>query len=156
LEAIHVRPAVEQDFDAIYQFVNELEDTVFDKDIQREIYIENAANHDHIYLIAKAHDIPVGFLSCHIQNLLHHGGRIGEIQEMYVIENVRNHGVGKLLLENLKEMAAAKHVIQLEVTSSFRREAAHQFYEREGFEFTHKKFVHKFLAPLSDNQNDIP
>jgi PhnO protein len=155
LEAIHVRPAVEQDFDAIYQFVNELENEIFNKDIQRGIYLENAANHDHIYLIAKAHDIAVGFLSCHIQNLLHHGGRIGEIQEMYVIENTRNRGVGKMLLENLKEMAAAKHVIQLEVTSSFKRENAHHFYQGEGFEFTHKKFVYKFSASLPDHQNNI-
>ena len=142
MEAIHVRPATQEDFEYVYEFINLLEDEVFDKQRQWEIYLENAGNPNNIYLIAWAHNLAVGFLSCHIQYLLHHGGLVGEIQEMYVNENGRSHGIGKLLIEKLKEMAKARGVLQLEVTSSFRREDAHRFYEREGFAHTHKKFTH--------------
>jgi PhnO protein len=143
LQAIHIRQAEREDFQWIYQFVNELENQVFDEEKQYKIYLENTANPDHIYLLANIGSLPVGFLSCHVQNLLHHGGLVGEIQEMYVIENARNLGVGKKLTDRLKEIAAEKNVLQIEVTSSFKRESAHRFYQRERFEHTHKKFVYR-------------
>lgn len=143
MEAIHIRQATQDDFEYIYGFVNALENEVFDRQMQWEIYIENAGNPNNIYLVAWAHRLAVGFLSCHIQNLLHHGGLIGEIQEMYVNENAQGNGIGKLLIEKLVEMAKARGVLQLEVTSGFKRENAHRFYEREGFGHTHKKFTMK-------------
>ena len=141
MEAIHIRPATADDFEYVYQFVNVLHGEVFDRESQWDIYFDNASNANNIYLMAWAHTLPVGFLSCHTQRLLHHGGLIGEIQEMYVPEGARSHGIGKLLLERCKEIAAANGVLQLEVTSGLKREGAHRFYEREGFLFTHKKFT---------------
>jgi PhnO protein len=143
MEAIQIRAATQDDFEYIYEFINLLEDEVFDRQKQWEIYLENAGNPNNIYLIAWAHSLAVGYLSCHIQNLLHHGGLVGEIQEMYVNENGRGHGIGKLLIDKTKEIARARGVLQLEVTSGFKREDAHRFYEREGFVNTHKKFTHK-------------
>jgi PhnO protein len=143
MEAIQIRAATQDDFEYIYEFINLLEDEVFDRQKQWEIYLENAGNPNNIYLVAWAHSLAVGYLSCHIQNLLHHGGLVGEIQEMYVNENGRGHGIGKLLIDKTKEIARARGVLQLEVTSGFKREDAHRFYEREGFVNTHKKFTHK-------------
>jgi (aminoalkyl)phosphonate N-acetyltransferase len=143
LEAIHVRPATQDDFEYVYQFINLLEDEVFDREKQWEIYLENAANPNNIYLIAWAHSLAVGYLSCHVQNLLHHGGLVGEIQEMYVNENGRGHGIGKLLIDKVVEIATERGILQLEVTSRFIRDGAHRFYEREGFVHTHKKFTKK-------------
>ena len=141
MEAIQIRPATIDDFEYVYAFINLLEDEKFDRQRQWEIYLENAGNPNNIYLIAWAHSLAVGFLSCHVQNLLHHGGLVGEIQEMYVNEN--GHGIGKRLVEGVAEIAKARGVLQLEVTSGFKREAAHRFYEREGFTNTHKKFTKK-------------
>ncbi len=142
MEAIQIRPAAIDDFQYVYDFVNLLEKQEFDREKQWEIYLENACNPNHIYLIAWAHSLAVGYLSCHVQNLLHHGGLVGEIQEMYVNENGRSHGIGKKLIDNVKEIAKARGVLQLEVTSGFNREGAHRFYEREGFVHTHKKFTY--------------
>lgn len=143
MEAIHIRPATIDDFEYVYEFVNLLEDERFDRRTQWEIYLQNAGNPNNIYLIAWAHNLAVGYLSCHVQNLLHHGGLVGEIQELYVNENGRGHGIGKLLVEKAEEIAKARGVLQLEVTSRLTREDAHRFYEREGFNFTHKKFTKK-------------
>ncbi|CAM3485579.1 N-acetyltransferase domain-containing protein [Flavobacterium longum] len=140
MEAIHIRPATIDDFEYVYQFINTLEGQVFDRSAQWEIYVANASNANNIYLMAWAHALPVGYLSCHAQHLLHHGGLVGEIQEMFVTENGRGRGIGKLLLDRCKEIAKANGVLQLEVTSGLMREDAHRFYEREGFLFTHKKF----------------
>jgi PhnO protein len=139
----HVRHATVTDFETVYHFINELEDFVFPRGQQHEIFLENLANLKHIFLIAEIKKNPVGFLSCHVQNLIHHGGLVGEIQEMFVDANYRSHGIGKQLLDELKIIAKKRNFLQIEVTSGFKREKAHAFYEREGFPNTHKKFVFK-------------
>ena len=70
-----------------------------------------------------------------------HGGPVGEIQEMYVEPDYRSHGVGKALIDRLKSIAKTKNWLQLEVTSGLQRGKAHDFYLREGFADTHKKFT---------------
>ncbi|RAR46952.1 GNAT family N-acetyltransferase [Flavobacterium lacus] len=139
----HVRHATVTDFETVYHFINELEDFVFPREQQHEIFLENLANLKHIFLIAEINKNPVGFLSCHVQNLIHHGGLVGEIQEMFVDANYRSHGIGKQLLDELKIIAKKRNFLQIEVTSGFKRGKAHVFYEREGFPNTHKKFVFK-------------
>ncbi|RXR28513.1 GNAT family N-acetyltransferase [Flavobacterium piscinae] len=140
-----IRPVSETDFEAVYQFINALEDFVFPKASQQAIFLENLSNPKHIFLLAEINQIPVGFISCHVQNLIHHGGLVGEIQEMFVLEQYRSKQIGKQLLDELKKIAKEKNILQLEVTSSFKREKAHAFYEREGFPNTHKKFVCKIF-----------
>lgn len=142
METISIRPADTSDFETIYHFINLLEADTFDRSVQQQLFQENVSNPNIIYLLAFTENQAVGFLSCHIQNLLHHAGKIGEIQEMYVDEKARGLGVGKKLIDEIKAIAQQKKVLQLEVTSSFKREAAHRFYAREKFIFTHKKFTH--------------
>lgn len=139
-----IRPVTETDFEAVYHFINALEDCVFPKASQQAIFLENLSNPKHVFLLAVINQIPVGFISCHVQNLIHHGGLVGEIQEMYVDEKYRSQQIGKQLLDVLKTVAKQNNLLQLEVTSGFKREKAHAFYEREGFPHTHKKFVHKW------------
>ncbi len=138
-----IRPVTPTDFEAVYAFINTLEDCVFPKESQRQIFLENLANPKHIFLLAEINQIPVGFLSCHVQNLIHHGGLVGEIQEMYVDANYRSRQIGQQLLDELKKLSKQNNLLQIEVTSGFKREKAHAFYEREGFFHTHKKFVLK-------------
>ncbi len=136
-----IRSVTPTDFEAVYTFINALEDCVFPKESQHRIFLENLANPKHIFLLAEINQIPVGFLSCHVQNLIHHGGLVGEIQEMYVDANYRSRQIGQQLLNELKTLAKQNNLLQIEVTSGFKREKAHAFYEREGFLHTHKKFV---------------
>ncbi|MEP4091766.1 GNAT family N-acetyltransferase, partial [Reichenbachiella sp.] len=132
------------DFNSIYNFVNELEQTVFNVEDLKRAFESNVNNPDHIYLIAEMNDEPVGYLSCHSQLLLHHGGqKIAEIQEMYVNPESRKNGIGKGLVDELKRIAKLKEVEQLEVTSNNKRGDTHRFYEREKFVQSHKKFTYR-------------
>jgi PhnO protein len=138
-----IRRVIETDFEVVYHFINALEERVFDKKSQHAIFIENLSNPKHIFLLAEINQTPIGFLSCHVQNLIHHGGLVGEIQEMFVDEKYRSQQIGTQLLIKLKSIAKQNNLLQIEVTSSFKREKAHAFYEREGFPHTHKKFIFK-------------
>ena len=142
--AIAVRRASGGDFNAVHQFICELQDRYFDKVALEGIYLKNISHPDHIYLVAVEGSNVVGYGSCHIQHLLHHGGKVAEIQEMFVASGHRNKGTGKLLMAAMKEAAKAKGALQLEVTTRAVREAAIRFYMGEGFEDSHKKLVHYF------------
>lgn len=143
VKPIAIRLATVADFETVYNFINLLEGEILDETKQRAIFAENLIDPNVIYLLAFADESPVGFLSLHIQNLMHHAGKIGEIQEMYVTESARSLGIGKQLIDRIKAIAKERNVIQVEVTSRLARAAAHRFYEREDFAFTHKKFLHK-------------
>ena len=93
-----------------------------------------------MYLIAWAKK-PVAYLSCHMQALLHHGGEVAEIQEMYVVPEQRGHGIGKQLVDKLKGILRRRKVKRIEVTSQVYRRKAHKFYEGENFKLTSRKFV---------------
>ena len=138
---MEIRNAINEDFATIHQFVTELENQEFNYEKQKNIFTKNIANTDNIYLVAHENNKPIGYLSCHIQNLLHHGGPIAEIQEMFVVAEKRNAGIGKMLIDRLIQLAKQKGVLQIEVTSNNDRHQTHKFYERENFRFTHKKFV---------------
>ena len=138
---IQIRKAENKDFKIIYNFINELENAIFDEKIQQVIFSENLKNENIIYVLAFQNDEPAGFISCHAQWLLHHAALIGEIQEMIVAEKFRSQGVGKLLIAELIALAKSKGINQLEVASSKKRESAHRFYLREGFDQSHFKFT---------------
>lgn len=139
---INIRKANESDFGSIYQFVNELEETIFGHENQKKAFEQNIKNKNYIYLVAELNNKPIGFVSCHSQNLLHHAGqKIAEIQEMYVIPEKRKIGVGKKLIDKLKSVAKQNGIVQLEVTSNKKRTETHRFYQSEKFVNTHEKFT---------------
>ncbi|MEO9852569.1 MAG: GNAT family N-acetyltransferase [Reichenbachiella sp.] len=141
---LNIKIANDDDFNSIYNFVNELEQTVFNVEDLKRAFESNVNNPDHIYLIAEMNDESVGYLSCHSQLLLHHGGqKIAEIQEMYVNPESRKNGIGKGLVDELKRIAKLKEIEQLEVTSNNKRGDTHRFYEREKFVQSHKKFTYR-------------
>ena len=117
---------------------------MFDKNRQQILFEKNIQIKENIYLVAEFNNKAVGFISCHVQNLLHHSGPVGEIQEMFVEFEHRSSGIGMKLLNEVKRLAKEKGVLHLEVTSNKKRKAAHTFYLREGFINSHEKFVFQF------------
>jgi len=146
-DTYYVRPAALTDFEAIYGFVNILEDTVFEKDVLYSIFKGNIVMDLNVYLVACGanHEV-VGYVSCHGQYLLHHAGLVGEIQELFVSADKRGEGIGRLLVDSVKDRARHMGMVQLEVTANVKRLATHSFYEQQGFAQTHKKFVYPFIG----------
>lgn len=144
-DEVLIREAIPLDFPVIYNFINQLEDEVFDEEKQRSFFAINIQQEHYCYRVAVLNREIVGYISCHTQILLHHGGRIGEIQELFVAVNKRGYGIGKLLIDAVKEWSRQNEVLQLEVTANLTRHQTHQLYTREGFMHTHKKFVFEIL-----------
>lgn len=138
-----IRPVKESDLPYIYRFICTLEDNLFDQTIFESIFNKNILHKDYYYYIAESEGNIVGYISCHTQYLLHHCGKVAEIQELFVEETYRNCGIGKLLLTHLEKILVTEGGVSLEVTAQNKRQQTHQFYERYGFACSHKKFVKK-------------
>lgn len=136
-----IRRATEADLDVVYGMICELESQQLDKDAFSEVYLRNLNNPDIAYFLADVAERTVGMISCHIQGLLHHAALVAEIQEMFVFADYRSQRIGETLMTRIVQHAVQEGAIQLEVTSRATREAAHRFYEREGFIKSHVKLV---------------
>ena len=138
---IITRQATAADVTAIYRFVNELEDTVFDEKLFTEYYYRNLQLPNTHYLVAIEAGAILGYISCHGQILLHHCGLVYEIQEMFVDKEHRSKGIGALLLKALEEKISGDGYTLLEVSSNIKRKDTHRFYLSNGFSETHFKFT---------------
>lgn len=141
LNSLLIRPATQQDATTIYRFLCELEEQLLDYTAFLAVYQHNLADPWVHYLVAEQGDERIGFISCHVQHLLHHAGKVGEIQELYVQPAYRNQCVGYQLVKALDALAEPYNFVNLEVTTNRLRLDTHRFYERLGFQPTHLKFV---------------
>ncbi|MFZ0596736.1 MAG: GNAT family N-acetyltransferase [Flavobacterium sp.] len=138
---IKIRKVIKQDLDFVYQSICELENEVLDFEVFREIFHENISNPKNFYLIAEIEKEGVGFISFHTQNLLHHCGLVGEIQEFFIHKNYRGKGIGRQLIEEIIDYADRNNLKSIEVTTNKRRVENVMIYENLGFGLTHNKFT---------------
>jgi (aminoalkyl)phosphonate N-acetyltransferase len=138
---MQIRPATAEDTRTIYGFLCDLEEQLFDLEVFKAIFLKNLQNPDCHYFLAFDGLTPVGYASLHAQWLLHHCGKVGEIQEMYVLASHRGRGIGKILLAQLMEVAEREQLEVIEVTANQKRHDTHRFYEANGLQKTHFKFV---------------
>lgn len=142
--AAHIRSATFQDVASIYRFICELEETQLNAVAFRAVFQRNLADRRVHYLVAEMAGEVVGFISCHVQYLLHHTGKVGEIQELYVLPDYRNQQIGRQLVAALEQLAQANGFVNLEVTANQKRTHTHRFYQQLTFRPSHFKFVKEF------------
>lgn len=141
---IKVRKATLSDVDQVFKLVNELENNSLNAAAFRSTYHENLSNSFIYYIVAENDSKIIGFASLHIQNLLHHTGKVAEIQELFVDPSFRGGGIGYKLFGYAKEIARDADCVLLEVSSNIKREQAHKFYEEKAkLTKSHYKFTSK-------------
>jgi len=137
-----IKDAHSSDVHDIYDLICELENFSFPKDNFTEIYNHNLDNNTICYKIAHYDNIIVGFGSVHIQNLLHHCGKVAEIQELVITEKYQNKNIGKSLLLSLIEWGFQNGAIHCEVTCNTKRKLAKEFYLNNNFIHSHHKLIY--------------
>lgn len=128
-------------FDSVYELMCELENDQMDRSRLFLIYSANLKNPDVHYFVASNDSEIVGFASVHVQLLLHHAAKVAELQEMIVSKKSQGHGIGSLLFEQAKEIAAKENCIQLEVCCNQKCKESHRFYLKKGMLNSHFKFI---------------
>jgi PhnO protein len=138
---ICITQAQPNDAGVIFKFICELENQTFDFVSFLDVYNKNINNPQNIYYIAFSDNSPAGFISFHTQYLLHHCGKVGEIQEFFVDPLYRNRGIGKLLFQEIIKFSRTNGIMFIEVTSNKVRTENIMVYSQLGFELTHNKFT---------------
>lgn len=135
---IYFRIADESDTDAVANLLaalfEEVEHTP-DADEIAGIFAEIDADDHHSTLLALDKDDDVVGIMTVVECLsISAGGKYGVINELYVTPEYRSEGVGKMLLDEVKELAENRGWKRLELTTpgdEFSKTL--HFYEREGF-----------------------
>ncbi len=144
--AIHIREATPSDAPVVYDFLCILEEMTLDTTAFQAVYDRNLANPCVHYLVAELAGEVIGFVSCHVQFLLHHCGRVGEIQELFVHPDYRQRGIGHDLVAAVESLVSRENCLNLEVTTNQKRQDTIRFYERESFRLSHYKLVKPISA----------
>jgi PhnO protein len=136
-----IRQANAQDLKAIFDLLVYLEQTEVPKVDFEVAYMKNLADEHIFYFVKELDNQILGFISLHIQYLLHHTGKVGEVQELVVNPIYQGQGIGEELFSKVCEVAKYYDCVNLEVTCNQKRIAAHEFYQKRGMKQTHYKFV---------------
>lgn len=92
-------------------------------------------------LVADAGAGAIGFLALTRMDILPYQEPLARITALCVEESSRGAGVGRALEERAAEVARGWGCGKIEVTSNRRRLRAHDFYQKHGYEETHRCFV---------------
>ncbi|WP_370776035.1 GNAT family N-acetyltransferase [Holdemania massiliensis] len=138
---IEIKAARWEDCGQVAALIEQLEEMPIDKARFEAVYRANLSNPQIDYQTAWINGVLAGFLSVHIQNLLHHTSAIAEIEELVVDVRYRGQGVGKCLFDQAKKIAAQAGCPQLECACNQHRTASHEFYKRQGMACRHYKFT---------------
>ena len=138
-----IRSALKEDAGQIYTLLCELEGAPLNRKAFEAVFEANLNDPLVLLFVAEQGGAATGFLSLHLQQLLHHCALIGEIQELIVKKEERGKGMGRALFEKAEEAARKSGCAQLEVCCGRSRTGSHTFYLSRGMENTHFKFCRK-------------
>lgn len=141
-ENVIIRKMMEKDMLTVYEQICELEETIFNINHFKSIFFHNINDNNKLYYVAEdPTGLNLGFISCHIEQLLHHCGKVAEIQELYVKSEYRSSGIGGLLVAHIEQQLKIHDCVSYEVTAQNKRIKTHAFYEHAGFKASHLKFT---------------
>jgi (aminoalkyl)phosphonate N-acetyltransferase len=142
-KALKIRKCTREDSDFIFKIICQLEGENPDRIEFDSVYKSNLERADVFYILAELNSKIIGFASMHIQKLLHHTGKVAEIQEMFIDPVYRNAGYGEELLWHLRDIAESEGCKHLEASCNIVRDKAHAFLSNRGMHSTHFKFTER-------------
>lgn len=140
---VNIRRATINDVDSVYRLICDLENQKIDRVAFASTYKFNLNSNETIYLVTEINGCVVGFLSIHVQHILHHSKPTCELQELNVFKEYRSMGFGAALMQEAERIARNLGLEEIELTTKVFRKRAQEFYTRLGYENTHLKFVKK-------------
>jgi GNAT superfamily N-acetyltransferase len=100
-----------------------------------EIFDKMQSYPDYKIYIAKYNDKIVGTFSLSIMdNISHMGKTSGLIESVVVRKGMRSKGIGRKMMEYALEICKKNNCYKMNLSSALKREKAHKFYEKLGFE----------------------
>ena len=116
-------------------------------DAHHAAFEEIAADPNNQVYVAELDARVVGtFQLTFIRQLTYGGCLVAQVESVFVDPALRSRGVGKAMMDVARAEAERRGALRLQLTSNVRRERAHLFYERLGYQATHKG-MKLYLSP---------
>jgi GNAT superfamily N-acetyltransferase len=137
--SIAIRAAQTPDVPRLTELIIELGHPIEEAQVRRNL--ENLGRNGMLPLVATDGDEVVGMCGVSTTVTVHRNAPVGRISLMIVTERYRGHGIGALLVAEAETRLASLGCEFVEVTSNMRRDRAHSFYEKLGYERTSFRFM---------------
>ena len=136
-----LRRAKEQDLAFVRSLIQDLESEEVNQDQFSATFLHNLHRPEIFYHIICHQNKPVGFVSLHVENLLHHWGKVAEIQELIIHRDARGKGIGKWVLDQMIVSARMQECKLIELCTNKKRIDAQRFYRNAGWNESHFKYT---------------
>ncbi len=103
-----------------------------------KIVLENQRN---FVYVALDEDRLIGFATLSIRDVIRYPRPIAELDEIFILEEYRKHGVGKNLMKIIEEKAVELDCQGIFIESNINHTVAHKFYETLGYENKGYQFI---------------
>jgi GNAT superfamily N-acetyltransferase len=108
-------------------------------DAQRAAFEEIAVDpNNRVYVATRGEQVVGTFQLTFIRQLSYGGCLVAQVESVFVDPSVRSRGVGATMMHFARAEAEHRGAFRLQLTSNLKRERAHRFYERLGYQATHK------------------
>ena len=138
-----LRNCISDDIHFVYEMIVALEGENPGIEEFTEVFSTNLNDKNIFYIVAEHDEKIIAFASIHIQQILHHTGKVAELMEMFVDPDYRSNGIGEAMFWNLKDTAEACGCRYFEISSNIVREKTKTFLENLGVSLTHYKFTER-------------
>ena len=150
---ITVREATEGDAEAVYVLARELASAVGDSQPEQETIRERLnellrESRAQVF-VAENDDEVIGMANAWIKPDLAHGDTTVEVPVLVVTENFRRGSVGKLLMQEIQQLAADNDATLIELIATSDNAAAREFYKSLGFVET-DHITLEFMGEMED------
>ncbi len=139
---IHIRFAEQKDVAALTDLTGQLGYPVTEMDTRKNLALIMQSRHETI-LVAEHKGRVIGWtgiiLSVHLTT-----GPVCEISGLIIDTTYHRKGIGKQLIEKVKQWARDNHVTVLRVKANVIRNEAHEFYRQQGFKEVKQQKVFEF------------
>jgi ribosomal protein S18 acetylase RimI-like enzyme len=137
--SITVREAEASDAPRLVELIIALGHPIEEADVSRNLEI--LAQNGMLPLVATDGDEVMGMCGISAMVTVHRPAPVGRVSVMIVDEAHRGHGIGALLMTEAERRLSQRGCKIIEVTSNMRRDRAHHFYKRLGYERTSYRFM---------------
>ncbi len=146
MTSVRVRGARASDASILAKLIVDLGHPITEDDVRRSL--DRLAPMGLLPLVATSGDEVIGLCGLSEMVTIHRDAPVGRISILVVAEDHRNGGIGALLVAEAEKRLTARGCKMVEVTSNMRRERAHGFYEKLGYERTSFRFMKRLSSSL--------
>jgi len=139
-ESVHIRPARQQDIDAMVLLLKRLffieADFTFDPVRHAAALQLLLASNSAMVLVAEVDNHVVGMCSGQTVISTAEGGPALLVEDVVVAEQQQGKGIGRRLLQTLTEWAKSRRISRMQLLADRNNTAARKFYENRGWQST--------------------